>query len=249
MHKSSLKERKEFYEEEFNIKKVESWLKKLPYFPQFFVIDLGSETKIIKDKKKLKKLIFFRPNLSLKELKEKLIKHYPEDVYYDRNVYKNPYKCLKNFNFKNAPLSKNYVGQELVFDVDPENINCPRCGNKSFPKFCETCSKLSIQNGFKIYKELKKIFSKFEIVFSGRGCHVHVLDRKAYLLSLNERKRLNNKFKDLAVDPWVSYGRIRLIRLPYSLNSLSSRIVTPLRIKEIKDFDINKRRLIPEFLK
>ena len=47
---SSLKERKEFYENEFNIKKVKSWLNKLPYKPQFFVIDLGSKTKIIKDK-------------------------------------------------------------------------------------------------------------------------------------------------------------------------------------------------------
>ena len=61
MHKSSLKERKEFYEKEFNIKKVESWLKKLPYKPQFFVIDSGTETRIIKDKSIFKKLIFFKP--------------------------------------------------------------------------------------------------------------------------------------------------------------------------------------------
>ena len=54
----------------------------------------------------------------------------------DGNIYKNPWKCLKNFNFRNAPNSKNYLGQELAFDVDPENINCPKCGNKFFPKFC-----------------------------------------------------------------------------------------------------------------
>ena len=81
---SSLKERKEFYENEFNIKKVKSFLKQLPYKPQFFVIDEGSETKIIKDKSKLKKLLYFRPNLTLNELRKKLIKYLPEDVYYIR---------------------------------------------------------------------------------------------------------------------------------------------------------------------
>ena len=249
MHKSSLKERKEFYEKEFNIKKVESWLKKLPYKPQFFVIDPGTETKIIKDKSKIKKLIFFKPYLTLKELKKKLIKYMPEDVYYDRNIYKNPYKCLKNFNFQNAPLSNNYVGQELVFDVDPENIICPSCGKKKFPKFCKICTKLSIENGFKIYNELKKQFKNVKLVFSGGGCHVHVLDKKAYKLSLRERSKLNKQFKKYAIDPWVSYGKVRLIRMPYSLNSLSSRIVTPLKIKEIKNFSLNKKKFLPRFLK
>ncbi len=241
---SSLKDRKEFYKKYFNIKKVSSWIRQLSYKPQFFVVDLGSETKIIKDKSKLKKLIFFKPNISLKELKEKLIKYLPEDVYYDRNIYKNPYKCLKNFNFRNAPYSKNYLGQELVFDVDPENINCPKCGKKYFPNFCETCSKLAIKNGFKIYKELKKYFKKIIIVYSGRGCHVHILDKKAYKLSLKNRNKLNKKFKNLAIDSWVSYGKIRLIRLPYSLNSLSSRIVTPLKIKDIEKFNPNQKKFL-----
>ena len=249
MRKALLKDRKEFYEKEFNIKKVASWLKKLPYKPQFFVIDEGSETKIIKDKSKLRKLIFFKPNINLKQLKQKLIKYLPEDVYYDRNVYKDPWKCLKNFNFRNAPNSKNYLGQGLAFDVDPENINCPNCGNKFFPKFCKVCSKLAVGNAYKIYKELKKQFKNVELVFSGRGCHVHVLDQKAYKLSLNERKKLNNKFKKYYIDPWVSYGRVRLIRLPYSLNPLSSRIVTPLKIKEINKFNIDEKRFTPRFLK
>ncbi|MEK6907275.1 MAG: DNA primase [Nanoarchaeota archaeon] len=246
---SSLKDREKFYKKEFDLKKVASWLKKLPYKPQFFVIDAGSETKIIKDKNKLKKLIFFKPYMNLKELKKKLIKHLPEDVYYDRNIYKNPWKCLKNFNFKNAPYSKNFFGQELAFDVDPENINCPSCGKKFFPKFCKVCSKMTIEDGYKIYKELKKKFNKVEIVYSGRGCHVHVLDKKAYKLGLDERKKLNNKFKKYAIDPWVSYGRIRLIKLPYSLNTLSSRIVTPLKIKEISKFNPDEKKFIPKFLK
>jgi DNA primase catalytic subunit len=243
MHNTSLKNRKEFYKKGFDIKKVSSWLKKLPYKPQFFFVDLGTETKIIKDKNKLNKLIFFKPNISLKELKKKLIKYLPEDVYYDRNFYKNPYTIKKRH------LSNKNPCQELVFDVDPENLKCDNCNKKKFPKFCKTCSKLAIQNGFRIYKELKKQFKKVKLVFSGRGCHVHVLDKKAYKLQLKERKILNKKFKNLGIDPWVSYGKIKLIRLPYSLNSLSSRIVTPLKIEEINNFDPDKKRFLPNFLK
>lgn len=243
---SSLNERKEFYEKEFDLKKVSSWLNKLPYKPQFFVIDEGTETKIIKDKHNLKKLLFFKPNLTLRELKNKLIKYLPEDVYYDRNIYKDPYKCLKNFNFQNAFSSKNLIGQELAFDVDPENIYCPKCGKKYFPKFCETCINLSIQYGLKLYKELKKRFSNVKIVYSGRGCHVHVLDKEAYKLTLRERNNLNKKFLKYKIDPWVSYGKIRLIRLPYSLNALNSRIVSEIKIKEIKNF--NNEDYKPRFL-
>src|SRR3989344_3705034 len=244
---SSLKDRKEFYEKEFDLKKVASWLKLLPYKPQFFVIDEGTETKIIKDKNKIKKLLFFKPNLTLKELKNKLIKYLPEDVYYDRNIYKNPYKCLKNFNFQNAFSSKNFIGQELAFDVDPENIKCPDCGKKFFPKYCKTCINLSLQYGLKLYKELKKQFNNIKIVYSGRGCHVHVLDKKAYKLTLEERNSLNKKLLGYKIDPWVSYGKIRLIRLPYSLNALNSRITIPIKIKEIKNFNNEDHK--PRFLK
>ncbi len=246
---SSLKERKEFYENEFDLKKVSSFLKQLPYKPQFFVIDSGTETKIIKNKSKIGKLIHFHPNISLKELRKKLIKYLPEDVYYDRNIYKNPEKSYKNFDYRNAFSSKNFLGQELVFDIDPENIKCPDCGKKKFPKFCKTCIKLSLEYGLKLYNELKKDFKTIKIVYSGRGCHVHVLDKKAYLLSMKERSKLNKKFLKYKIDPWVSKGKIRLIRLPYSLNALNSRIVTLIKIKEIKSFDANSKSFLPKFLK
>ena len=246
---SNLKEREKFYKKEFNIKKVSLWLKQLPYKPQFFVIDPGSETKIVKDKSKFKKLLHFKPNMTLRELKKKLIKYLPEDVYYDRNIYKNPWKCLKNFNFQNAFSSKNLIGQELAFDVDPENIECPKCGKKQFPKFCSTCIKMSLGYGLKLYNELKKQFKNIKIIYSGRGCHVHVLDKKAYKLSLKQRSKLNKKFSKYKIDPWVSHGKIRLIRLPYSLNALNSRIVTPIKIKEINKFNVNNSKYTPRFLR
>lgn len=242
---ATLEERKEFYENEFDIKKVESWLNQLPFKPSFFIIDAGTDTGIIKDKTKKKKLAYFKPNLNLKELREKLIFYLPEDVYYDRNIYKNPNQIK---NFAKSYLSDNYLGQELVFDIDPENVTCPN-KKHTFPDFCESCSKIAIQTAAKLYSELKKKFNKINIVFSGRGAHVHVLDKNAYYLTLKQRSTLNKKYKKFAIDPWVSHGKIKLIRLPYTLNALSSRIVTPISISEATGFNPNNASYIPKFLK
>ena len=58
--------------------------------------------------------------------------------------------------------------------------------------------------------------------------------------------KLNKKFLKYKIDPWVSYGEIRLIRLLYSLNSLCSRICTPISLQELKNFNPNnKKYLIP----
>lgn len=240
---SNLKDRELFYKNEFNIKKVASFFKKKP---QLFAIDCGTETKIIKDKSKYKKIINLKPDINYKELKERLIYYLPEDVYYDRNVYKNPNKCLK---FKNCFLCKNFLGQELAFDIDPENITCKKCGRKKFPKFCIHSLRIALEDSLNLYKELKKEFKKVKIVYSGRGYHIHVFDKRAYKLSIRERGNLNNKYIRYHIDPWVSYGKIRLIRLPYSLNSLVSRIVIPLKLKEIKKFNpLSNKKIIPKFL-
>lgn len=244
---STLKERKQFYEKEFSIKKVKSWFKEKP---QFFVVDLGSESGIIKDKRKKNRLFVLRPNIGYKELRKKLIKLMPEDVYYDRNKYKNVKLLLKNMDFKNALKTKNCLGQELAFDIDPENINCPNCGKKRPHKFCPICIKISLNYCLDLKKFLKKHFKNIKIVYSGRGCHLHVRDKKAFKMTIKQRAKLNKKLKKFPIDPWVSHGYIRLIRLPYSLNTLVSRIVMPLNDKEIKNLDPEKeRKIMPRFLK
>lgn len=243
---SSLKERKEFYKKEFSIKKVKSWFKERP---QFFVVDMGTETHIIKDKRRLKKLIILEPNISYNELKEKLIQLAPEDVYYDRNKYFDIRKPIKLMDFGNEIGTKNCLGQELVFDIDPENISCP-FHQKDFHNFCPSCIKKSLISGLLMKKALSKNFRQIKIVYSGRGCHVHVKDKKAFNLSIMQRSLLNKKLKKFPIDSWVSKGHIRLIRLPYSLNSLVSRIAMPLSDKEIKNFDVvNEKRIIPQFLR
>ena len=242
---SNIKEREDFYKNEFNLNKAKEWFKKNKLLmPQLYAIDMGSETKIIKNKEKLNKIINLRPD----NLKNKLVRYAPEDVYYDRNRYKEPELMLRKLNFREIFNDKNFLGQQLAFDIDPENFKC-KCKSK-FPKFCEKCMKKSIKQSIELANFLEKSFKNIGLVYSGRGMHVHVFDKEAFKLSVKEREVLNKKLKKFNIDKWVSRGYIRLIRLPYSLNALVSRIVVPLSIDEAKDFNpVNDRRVMPGFLK
>lgn len=227
---STLKERKKFYSKEFDIKKSLSFFK---IKPKYFAVDLGTETNIIKYPEKKNKLIYFKP----KNLKSKLLYFLPEDVYYDRNLHKGNKLCFFCLKTKNYFKCKDFLGQELVFDIDADNLDC-NCKN-----ICNKCIIKSIQNAFNIVEELKKDFENIKIVYSGRGCHIHVFDKKAYKLSISERKKLAKKFKKYGLDQWVTEGKIRLVRLPYTLNALVSRIVLPIKNKE----KLNLKSAIPKF--
>ncbi len=231
---STLSERKEFYKNEFSIKKVKNWFKarKLS-IPQLCALDPGSETGII-IKKSLKGNILYFP---FNELSKKINEYFPEDLYYDRNQYKNYKKVLKTMNFKGI------ISQELVFDIDSDNIKCNHPKNQYV---CKRCLKESYKWTLKLEELLKKLnFKKIELAYSGRGFHIHVLDKSTFYLSKKERDKLNKKFSRFPIDPWVSRGNIRLIRMPYSLNSLVSRIATPIKIKK----RFNTKIGIPRFLK
>jgi DNA primase catalytic subunit len=236
---ASLEERKAFYRK-FKIKRVDSFFRKRP---QLLALDAGTDTGIIKDKRD-KGFLFY---LKYSELKDMIKSYVPEDIYYDRNIYKDPEKRLREL--KESFFDENFLGQELAFDIDPENIEC---GCKlRYPRFCEKCLKATIKNGVSLANELKRFgFKKIKLVYTGRGCHVHVFDKRGYYLSMDERKELGKMFSKYPIDPWVSEGNINLIRLPYSLNGLVSRIVIPLSVKEAKRFDpITDKRVIPDFLR
>lgn len=241
--KSSLKEREEFYKNEFDIEALGKWFKK---DPQFFAVDCGTETGIIKDKTKAGRLIILQVK-NLKELRQKLLKYLPEDVYYDRNTYKDPKKALQCLKLKGRPDydKNNWVGQELAFDIDAGNIKC-KYHKQEHRSLCPHCLKKALKQGRELYFFLKELgFKELGYVYSGRGCHVHVYDEKAFKMSIAERGELNKKVK-FGIDSWVSRGKIRLIRLPYSLNALVSRIVTPLDV----DTEFNPMtEAIPKFHK
>lgn len=225
---STLTERKIFYEKEFSISKVKSWFKKTGRkLPQICAIDAGTETGIILDKQNKNKMLYFE----FKDLKAKIMQYLPEDVYYDRNVYKNPEKLLNTFKFKD------YLSQELAFDIDIDNMD-HKVSNESI--------KRAYNLALKMEKELKEkyCFKNMQIVYSGRGFHIHVFDKQASTLTINEREKIIKSFSKYPIDPWVSRGFIRLIRMPYSLNSLVSRKVIP-----IDNHKFNPEKSIPRFLK
>ncbi|MBU2590029.1 MAG: hypothetical protein KKA65_00245 [Nanoarchaeota archaeon] len=227
---ATLDERKEYYEKEFSITKAKQWFKKNNMnLPQLCALDAGSDTGIILNKKWKDKMFYFE----FKDLKKKIQKYNPEDIYYDRNVYDNPKKVLDTLKFDKR------IKQELTFDIDADNIKC------SYSKpVCDKCLSKAYDFAINMKKELKKSgFKKIRLVYSGRGFHLHILDKKAYFLSIKERDLLNKRFNKYPIDPWVSKGNIRLIRLPYSMNGLVSRIATP--VEKI----YKKEKTIPKFLK
>jgi len=227
---STLKEREEFYEKEFDLEIVIKWFReKGMKLPQLCAVDAGTETGIIVNKKMSGILFYFK----FEELKEKIKKYVPEDIYYDRNIYTNPEEILDTLNFNNP------ISQELAFDIDADNLRCD-CKNKNI---CDSCIDLAFEWAKKMKKELKREFKQVEIIYSGRGFHLHVFDKKAFLLNAKERELLNKKFSNFPIDKWVSGGYIRLIRLPYSLNGLVSRKVIPL-----KGLKFEKEKSYPGFL-
>jgi len=246
---STLKERDLFYRKEFSPQKALAWFK---IKPQYFAIDAGTESNIIKNPKDKNWIINLKPNINSKELKQKLIHYLPEDLYYDRNTYKDIKVCERSLKQGKKPdtTRKNILGQELAFDLDSENLSCNKCSSsKSVLKICKPCLSALNLITLEFYKKLRQLkFKNIKIVYTGRGYHVHVFDKKAYSLTIPQRRALNQKLKDFPLDPWVSEGYIRLMRVPYSLNALVSRIVTPLTLINLKKFNPELQTL-PKFLK
>ena len=177
-------------------------------------------------------------------MRDEIIEFLPESAYYDRNVYdENDHK----------------IGQELAFDLDPENITCPIHGSLADKmrreqglSFCSLELEMVKQQALSLHEHLGKGFSDLKIVYYGRGFHIHVLDEEAYLLREKERKEIawSVKKKGFAIDEWVTVGEMRLIRLPFSLHGMVSRIVLPLEKSELEWFDpVNDERCVPRFLR
>lgn len=228
---STLSERKEFYEKEFDIERLRKWFfENGMKLPQICALDAGSESGIIINKKLKGQMLYF----PFSELKIKIKKYIPEDVYYDRNMYADSEKVLKSLKFKG------YLLQELVFDVDAENIACD-CGEGNV---CDQCLERAFNAAQKMKEELGKEFNSITIVYSGRGFHVHVLDARAFAFSAQERRKWSQRFSKYPIDSWVSDGGISLIRISFSLNGLVSRRVLPLG----KNWRSERKKTLPLFL-
>lgn len=258
---ASLVERQFFYEHDFNLTGPQEWL--IHRFEKTaFAVQLGEDTKIVKPEyaDRISEIIIFKPK-SMNDLKQRLQKYLPEDVYYDRNLYADFPKCEAcRRAFKNCFRCRYWLGQEIVFDIDPENIPCPNCGTLEDRMrkgqrllFCNYCMKLSFEEGDKLYHELREkyLFKNIKVVYSGRGLHLYILDKETLKMKKIEREKLAWEIKNEGyhIDYWVTTGSSRLIRLPWSLHGYVSRIVLPISPEEILNFDpTTDQRCMPSFL-
>jgi len=245
MRYSTLDERAEFYKDEFDIDKVREWLKDVVANPVFAVI-IGRHTGVYPEvyREDASATILIDEYKDLNDVKEQFLEFLPEAVYYDRNVYDEEGKVLR---------------QEMAFDLDPENLTCPIHGGLEEKMkrgqglgFCKVELKMVMDETIRLYEDLETMFSRMRIVYSGRGFHIHVLEEDASKWSYDERRKiaLDLKAKGFPIDEWVTSGGMRLIRLPYSLHGMVSRIVTPLKVDDLKDFNpIVDERCVPKFLK
>jgi len=244
MRYSTLEERKEFYVKEFNLKKVVDWFQGRSDKVKYAVI-IGRHTRIFPDEYRgdADTTVIIDEYKDLADVRNQVIEFLPEAVYYDRNVY---------------DAKDRKTGQELAFDLDPENITCPIHGSladkmkrRQGLSFCKVELNMVKEQALSLYEHLEKEFSQMRLVYSGRGFHIHVLDPEAFGLDVKKRLEIARsvKKKGFSIDEWVTAGEMRLIRLPYSLHGMVSRIVLPLEKRELEKFDpIHDERCLPKFL-
>jgi DNA primase catalytic subunit len=245
----TISQRRSFYAHEFNAQATEKWLARLPEALRnpIFAADVGTESGIVRDKyrKSAGKLLTFSLQ-DLKELASTLLDLLPEDVYYDRNLYENKEKCAQCKKNKKQDCLEcaNVLGQHVMFDIDPENINCPNCGTleerikrKSMYGFCYICFKKAAVYAIKLYDILAKSgYQKLETIYSGRGFHIYLEDAECYAWKLEQRDSLAKSIRDqehIPIDIWVTRGGTKYARLPYSLHGLVGKIVTPIDISQV----------------
>ncbi len=93
MRYSTVDERREFYENEFDLKKVEGYMSALPN--AVYALILGRHTQIVPDKYKDKVNHIIRVDKckDMQCLLSNILEFLPESVYYDRNIYSDPAQC------------------------------------------------------------------------------------------------------------------------------------------------------------
>jgi len=260
MRYSSLGERRRFYSGEFDSEKLVSWMGDRKIGDTVFAAIIGRHTGIYPRKHRaLANTTVVLDDLSdQKDLRNALLDYLPEGAYYDRNIYRDRGKCTSCARLSKCNKCKNFLGQELAFDIDPENVSCPIHGDLEEKMrhhqglgFCSYEFDVARRKTIELYGLLEKKFSDLRIVYSGRGFHIHVLDKEAYVMSVAERKKLAAKAleKNIPIDEWITSGDMRLIRLPYSLHGMVSRVCMPLSVRSMGSFDpVRDKKVLPRFL-
>ncbi len=245
MRPATVDERERFYREAFPADQVRRRMERWdPFIP---VVDVGTEStryrpRLREYKGKLVRLTDWD---DMDDLREKIVSYAPEDLYYVTTV-------------EREDRIETNPEQELVFDLDPENLSCRRCDMKrrrldSPAKdhvFCTDCFADLARETKQLFAFLHNHFDDLELVHSGRGFHIHVMDDAAFLMDREDRNELAGKVaSEFPIDQDVTAGDIDLVRLPGSLHGLVSRTATVLDPGDLDDPDrILDRLSLPGFL-
>src|SRR2546426_6439453 len=258
MRPATVQERYEFYRREFKTDLVQKWFRGWSG-PVVFAVVIGRHTKIFpaEYRKDRSRTILIDEYKGLEDLRRYCVEFRPESVYYDRNVYGN-WEEARRGPGKIEELGKSF-GQQLAFDIDPENFDCPIHGTlgKKLSKrqglsFCRLELQLAQEQALELIDELSEYFGELRLVYSGRGFHVHVLDDATFFWTRRQRLTMIRSLvrRGYPMDEWVAGGAMRLIRLPYSLNGLVSRLAIPLDGIESRSIDlVSDPRCIPGFVR
>jgi hypothetical protein len=160
MRYATLNEREEFYTAEFNLAKVAEWFGERMSNVKFAVI-MGRHTRIYREKYRedTDTTIIIDEYHGLNDVRDQILEFLPESAYYDRNVY---------------DANNRKTGQELAFDLDPENITCPIHGSLADKmkrhqglSFCTIELQMVKEQAINLYEYLEKQFSHMCLVYSG----------------------------------------------------------------------------------
>ncbi|MBN1678142.1 MAG: DNA primase [Candidatus Thermoplasmatota archaeon] len=233
MRPSTLEERQQFYGHEFDVRSLRRWIGPRHGRLKFAMI-LGRHTGIVVPRHAAHKndVVVIDKWDTASDLRDYALDYLPEGTYYDRNRYRDVSKCVEcGEDRRGCADCYNYCGQQLAFDLDPENVDCPWHGHIGQKidrgrklSFCMYEFNVVRKQAMELASELRREYDRVGMVYSGRGFHVVVDDERAYALSRSERKKVARIFgRRYAIDEWVTEGGSRLLRLPYSLNGLVSR--------------------------
>ena len=254
---ATLAERRRFYSRLMDYRTADAWFASFPG-ERVFALILGRHSGIYPARfRSLKNIaLLVEDARTVGELRPYLLKYLPEGVYYDRNTYSSVEDARRSrVDYAHAWRSRVFRGQELAFDLDPENLDCPVHGDIAEKmrrheglSFCDWEFEETRRQAAELHDRLSAEWSEVRAVYSGRGFHLHVLDRDAYHLTKGERTDLARRYgRTFALDEWVTSGEMRLIRLPGSLHGMVSRIVTPVPRVDLEDFDYDDPRTTPAF--
>lgn len=252
---ASLEDRRRFYRRSFDAGAAQRWTEHAKG-DRVYALILGRHSGIYPKRfRHLKNVPLIIDDIAdVNGLRPYLAKYLPEGVYYDRNVYESLRAARKvGLDYARAWRSRLFLGQELAFDLDPENLDCPIHGDIEAKmrrhqglSFCDWEFEEIRRQVAALFDELSGRWTRLRIVFSGSGFHIHVFDPAAFRLTRGERVRIaRTTARRYAIDEWVTSGEMRLIRLPYSLHGMVSRIVTPVSRRSLERFSYDDERAVP----